>query len=213
MPIITINGSSGTIASTVDPAKYVILAGLWDPQLYTDGHTLLTSVSGNAISALLQGEFTKTGTGTVLSSPSWFGGIAPNNDANQYAQVIPGEYSVTTTMPNPQSPLVNYVICEGTFIVEVVRVIDDNNIVVKDPSGVTFVNTEYTLIGFSAISYPIRNVTFVVPPTSTANLWLPGQAHIQLEAGTTTLSPNSYGDCVPIMVQGTAGPSTLIYNE
>ena len=185
MPIKTIIGSSGTIVSTIDPSKYVILAGLWDPQLYTNGHTLLTSVSGNAISVLLQGEFTKTGTGTVLSSPSWFGGIAPNNDANQYAQVIPGEYSVTTTMPNSQSPLVNYVICEGTFIVEVVRVIDDNNIVVKDPSGVTFASTEYTLTGFSAISYPIRNVTLVVQPSSTVNLWLVGQGSVELEEGTT----------------------------
>jgi len=209
MPIITI--TSGNTAYTVDRMKYVSVSGSWDSTAYTDGYYLLTSSSGNAISVLLQGEFRSAG--TPVSSPYWFGGIAPNNDANQYAQVIPGEYGVTTTMPNSQSPLVNYVICDSTFIVEVVRVIDDNNIVVKDPSGVTSQSGNYTLTGFSSNSYPIRNVTVTVQPSSTANLWLPGEAYIELEAGTITLSPNNYGDCTPIMVQGTSGLVTLIYNE
>lgn len=213
MPIVTINGSIGEIKSTIDPTKSAPLFGSWGVASYGGGYTTLTTTGGNAIEALLQGKFTDPTLASVILSPASFGGIAPNNDANQYAQVVPGEYAVTTTMPNSQSPLVNYVICEGEFIVEVVRVIDNDNIVVKDPSGVTLLAGSYTLVGFSAISYPISNVTLTIQPSSGAQVWLPGQLYFEAEAGTITLTPNSYGVCTPIMVEATGGLCTLIYNE
>jgi hypothetical protein len=211
MPIITI--SIGDTASTVDPSKKVALSGIWDVASVAGEYTTLTSTGSNAISALLQGEFVEPVLGQSLISPYWFGGILPNNDANQYAQVIQGQYGVTTTMPNSQSPLVNYVICEGVFIVEVVRVIDDNNIVVKDPSGVVSVSGGYILTGFSSNSYPIRNITTKVDNSGALLVWLPGQNFVQFNEGTVTFSPNSYGVCSPIMVQGANTTSVLIYNE
>jgi hypothetical protein len=211
MPVITIN--IGDLVSTVDPMKSVPLAGTWDVASVAGEYTTLTSTGANAISALLQGEFTDPSGSPLVSSPYWFGGILPNNDANQYAQVIPGQYGVTTTMPNSQSPLVNYVICNGVFIVEVVRVIDDNNIVVKDPSGIVSLSGGYLLTGFSSNSYPIRNITIKVNTSGALLVWLPGQPFVQLNEGTVTFSPNSYGVCAPIMVQGVNTTSVLIYNE
>ena len=211
MPIISL--STGNYAYTVDPSKSAPLAGTWGIASSGGGYTTLTTTGGNAIAVLLQGEFTDPTGATVISSPEWFGGITQNNDANQYAQVIQGEYAVTTTMPNSQSPLVNYVICESAFIVEVVRVIDNDNIVVKDPSGVTLLGGSYTLFGFSANSYPINNVTLNIDASSTADVYLPGQLVTSVAEGTITLTPNNYGACTPIMVKAATGTATLIYNE
>lgn len=212
MPIKNIG--VGQLGYTIDPLKYVPISDTWSVASFGTGYAVLSSdnSTGSAVSALVQGEFLSSG-GAPLVVPTTFGGITPNNDANQYAQVTTGQYNVTTTMPNQQAPLVNYVYCDGTFVVEVLYVIDDNNIVVKDPSGITQASSGYTLTGFSANSYPIRNISVYNDSTSSCLLWLPGQPYITLNAGTVQIEPNSYGECTPVMVQCQAGTTVLTYNE
>jgi len=212
MPINNI--TSGAIGITNDPLKYVPISDSWTVSSFGVGYAVLTAdnSTGSAISALVQGEFLNAA-GNPLLTPTQFGGIAPNNDANQYAQVVSGQYNVTTTMPNQQAPLVNYVICQGSFIAEVLNVIDDNNIVVKDPSGVTQIGSGYSLQGFSANSYPIRNISIYNDASSSCLLYLPGQTYVTLNAGTVQIDPNNYGECTPVMVQCTLGTTVLTYNE
>lgn len=212
MPIIRIpNG--GTVV-TEDPKKYTPISDTWSVSSYGTGYAVLSADNGtgNAIAELVQGAFVSSTGGTIVT-PSMFGGITPNNDANQYAQVISGQYSVTTTMPNQQAPLVNYVYCLGSFILEVLHVIDNNTIVVKDPSGISQLSSGYTITGFSANTYNLTNITIYNDASSSCLVWLPGQIYAQLGAGTTNIEQNNYGECLPVMITCNAGATILTYNE
>ena len=216
MPIKVIDGLT-PYAVTDDPNTIVYIPDTWSATAYINGCTLLTAdgKSGEAIMRLVQGLFTSKSTAQDFIIPATFGGITPNNDANQYAQVVPGQYNVTTTMPNQQASLVNYVYSvDGVFISEIVTVIDDNTILIKDPGQAAASAGNITIIGLSTNSYPLRNGNLYVDERSTVAVVTPGQQPVYVNnQGDIPLNQNNYGEVEPIMVLANLGTAVLTYNE
>lgn len=216
MPIKVIDGLT-PYAVTDDPNTIVYIPDTWSATAYINGCTLLSADnnSGEAIMRLVQGLFTSKSTAQDFIIPATFGGITPNNDANQYAQVVPGQYNVTTTMPNQQAPLVNYVYsADGYFITEIVTVIDDNTILVKDPGQAAASAGNITIIGLSTNSYPLRSGNLYVDASSTVAVITPGQQSVYVNnQGDIPLNQNNYGEVEPIMVVANLGTAVLTYNE
>lgn len=216
MPIKVIDVFT-THAVTDDPNTIVYIPDTWSCTGYINGCSVLTADNqvGEAVKRLVQGLFTSKSTAQDFIIPATFGGITPNNDANQYAQVVPGQYNVTTTMPNQQAPLVNYVYSvDGAFISEIVTVIDDNTILVKDPGQAAATAGNISIIGLSTNSYPLRSGNLYVDAATTVAVIVPGQQPIYVSTqGDIPLNQNNYGEVEPILVLHNLGTAILTYNE
>ena len=138
MPVINVN-SFTQIGVTVDPSKWVAVPDTWSQTYAGADYAILEAdnKAGQALEILVQGRFVSTYSGVDVIQPPFFGGLTPDNSANGYTYPIVGQYGVSTTMPNQQAPLVNCIYSEGLFLVEVIAVIDDNTIMVRDIDGVT----------------------------------------------------------------------------
>ena len=211
MPIININASN--YAVTQDPLKVIPINDSWTVTEYGSNWVKFTadSNSGSAIVSLVQGVFFNYDESVLLQEPGVFGGITPNNDANQYAEVIPGEYSVTTTMPNQQTPLVNYVYCPGMFLLKVLTVIDNNTIICEISDIAAITGAGATLYGVSTNSYPLKSAS--VKFESDGWIIFPGKPYVIAASTTIEIEPNNYGEIEPIMVYCSSKSATLIYNE
>jgi hypothetical protein len=211
MPII--NLIAGGSAVTQDPLKVIPVNDTWTVSEYGPTWVKLSADNndGTAILSLAQGVFLNYNESVLLQEPGMFGGIAKNNDANQYAQVIQGEYAATTTMPNQQTPLANYVYCPGEFILKVLTVIDNNNIIceISDIAVISGVNT--TLLGISTNSYPLKSGSARFE--SDGEIGFPGKPRLSVSSTTIEIEPNNYGEIEPFFIKANSKTATLIYNE
>lgn len=215
MPVLSI--PTGGVGVSKDP---IISTPITDTFTVTESGSgwaklVADAGSGDLLKLLLQGLFIVDATGYAVQDPSTFGGLTPDNTANGYTTPTYGQYAVSTTMPNSNAPAVNYIVCPGLFIAEVLQVIDDNTMIVKDPSGyIASVATSASIYGLSTNSYPLTSSQIVTTATSDGFLFLPGQAPLTIgNSQTIDFSPNNYGAIEPFMFQGTSGNTTVIYNE
>jgi hypothetical protein len=215
MPVINVNNFN-SIGVTVDPSKWVAIPDTWTQTYAGADYAILKADGkiGQAINFLLQGQFISTYTGSDICQPYTFGGLTPDNSANGYTYPIGGQYGVSTTMPNQQSPLVNYIYSEGQFLVEIIAIIDDNTIMVRDIDGVTDGIANAGLKGLSTNSYPLRNATLDVTVGASCFVFTPGKLpQFVPTQGMMTFDQNNYGEITPVMVASGFGDCILIYNE
>jgi hypothetical protein len=214
MPVLSV--PTGGIGVTIDPILGVPIADTFSVTEYGTGWAKLVAdgSNGDLLKRLLQGNIVVDSTGVAVQDPSAFGGLTPDNTANGYTTPTYGQYAVSTNMPNSNAPLVNYIVCSGVFIAEVLQVIDDNTMIVKDSGVVAAFGISSTIFGLSTNSYPLTSAQIITTATSDGFLFLPGQAAITITTNQTiTFSPNNYGAIEPFMFQGTNGNTTMIYNE
>ena len=214
MPVLSV--PSGGIGVTIDPILAVLISDTFTVTEFGTGWAKLVADGGNGdlLKRLLQGLIVVGSTGIAVQDPASFGGLTPDNTANGYTTPTYGQYAVSTNMPNSNAPLVNYIVCNGVFIAEVLQVIDDNTMIVKDNGVVATFGISAIIYGLSTNSYPLSSGQIITTATSDGLLFLPGQAPLAIAINQTiTFSPNNYGAIEPFMFQGTSGNTTLIYNE
>ena len=214
MPVLSV--PTGGIGVTIDPILSVPISDTFTVTEFGTGWAKLVADGGNGdlLRRLLQGLIVVDSTGIAVQDPSRFGGLTPDNTANGYTTPTYGQYAVSTNMPNSNAPLVNYIVCPEVFIAEVLQVIDDNTMIVKDSGVVATFGIRASIYGLSTNSYPLSSGQIITTATSDGLLFLPGQAPLVIAINQTiTFSPNNYGAIEPFMFQGTHGNTTMIYNE
>ena len=215
MPILSI--PTGGTGVTIDPIIAVPILDTFTVSESGSGWAKLVADGGNGdlLKRLLQGLFVVDATGASVQNPSTFGGLTPNNTADEYTTPTYGQYVVTTTMPNSNAPAVNYIVCPGAFIAEVLQVIDDNTMIVKDTSGyIASVANLASIYGLSTNSYPLRSGQVVTTSSSTCTIFTASQAPLEIGTNQTIdFLPNNYEEIEPFMVTCRSGTITMIYNE
>jgi hypothetical protein len=159
---------------------------------------LLEVVSTDALSAGLLGN------DLGMLPEAQMGGIVPDNSSSGGPDVIAGQYGVTTTMPNLQSGLVDYMIWDdsgGTGEIYPVRIksfVDDSSMIIERTNGyATPVAASGVIIYCSTLLGVARKLTITCAGSF---LMAAGSSNIGFAAGTYVIGDGT-SKVAPIVVQ------------
>lgn len=206
--------TTGAIGMVYDNTYAVPIDGLWSWQGNYNGLAKIIDVNGLALNDVLQGYVIDNTFGTTIQDPYNFGGLTPDNTANGYTYPTPGQYGVTTTMPNANKPVITHIVDGASYFWcwKVAKIEDDSTIWLEDP-----LNTASTLVNtyFYGVSENIGSMTKVkILADDVWGMALPGQQpQFNLPAGEYTLNANTNGIVEPFVICQNDGNITVTITQ
>lgn len=203
----------GNTGMVYDQWYAVPVDGIWTYDNTYNGLSKMIAVGGFALDDLLQGYIVDNTTGAILQDPYNFGGLTPDNTANGYNYITPGQYSVTTTMPNSNKPLITHVVDTGyQYCFRVAKVESANVIWLEDPTGQA---SGLIGISFYGINQNLTAMTKVkVVADDRVGICLASQLQAQsLPAGEYVFNANTNGIVEPFVIFQNDGNITVTITE
>jgi hypothetical protein len=205
---------TNAIGMVYDNTYTVPIDGIWTWQGNYNGLAKIVDVFGVAIDDVLQGYIVDTAYGNAIQNPYNFGGLTPDNTANGYTYPTPGQYGVSTWMPNANKPVITHIIDAASYLWcwKVAKIEDNSTIWLEDP-----LNTASTLLNtyFYGVSENISAMTKVkIIADDSWGMTLPGQpAQLNLPAGEYTLNANTNGIVEPFVICQNDGNITVTITQ